>query len=58
VLAAASPEAIDVTGWEACLPETAKVAVFQNQKMISKSLMPFHFPGISGSKDVLSTHVP
>jgi hypothetical protein len=58
ILAAASTEAIDVTGWEACLPETAKVAIFQNQKMISKSLMPFHFPWMLGSNDVLSTQVP
>src|SRR5437870_13233178 len=28
------------------------------QKMISKSLMPFHFPGWFGSNDVLSTQVP
>src|SRR5207244_10722149 len=28
------------------------------QKIISKSLMPFHFPGWFGSNDVLSTHVP
>jgi len=28
------------------------------QKMISKSLMPFHFPGMSGSNDVCSTQVP
>ena len=29
-----------------------------NQKMISKSLMPFHFPGWSGSNDVFSTQIP
>ena len=28
------------------------------QKMISNSLMPFHFPGWFGSNAVLSTHVP
>ena len=37
--------------------ETARLAVF-HQKMISKSLMPFHFPGMFGSNDVLSIHVP
>ena len=36
----------------ACAPLTL------NQKIISKSLMPFHFPGWFGSKEVLSTHVP
>jgi len=29
-----------------------------NQKTISKSLMPFHFPGWSGSNDVFSTQIP
>src|SRR5207249_9999592 len=29
-----------------------------NQKRISNSLMPFHFPGWFGSNDVLSTQVP
>ncbi len=29
-----------------------------NQKRISKSLMPFHFPGTFGSNEVLSTQVP
>src|SRR5205809_2090801 len=28
------------------------------QKRISKSLIPFHFPGMFGSNDVLSTQVP
>ena len=32
--------------------------VIYNQKMISKSLMPFHFPGTLGSNDVLSTQLP
>ena len=30
----------------------------ENQKMISKSLMPFHFPGWLGSNDVFSTQIP
>ncbi len=42
---------------ESLSAETAKIAVF-DQKIISKSLIPFHFPGISGSNDVLSIHVP
>jgi hypothetical protein len=29
-----------------------------NQKTISKSLMPFHFPGWLGSNDVFSTQIP
>ena len=28
------------------------------QKLISKNLIPFHLPGMLGSNDVLSTHVP
>src|SRR5256886_2825929 len=32
--------------------------VIYNQKMISKSLMPFHFPGTLGSNDVLSAQLP
>ena len=31
---------------------------FQNQNTISKSLIPFHFPGWFGSNEVLSTQVP
>jgi hypothetical protein len=34
------------------------MAIFQSQKRISKSLIPFHFPGMFGSNDVLSTQVP
>src|SRR5437867_2877500 len=33
-------------------------AVLQYQKIISKSFIPFHFPGMFGSNDVLSTQVP